>query len=135
VSVKIRLARFGKIKHPFYRVIVIDERRARNSAYLEQVGTFSPMEADAAKIFRIDAEKVKSWVAKGAQLSQAVSQLLIKAGHPGMSTQTGAKPAGEAKKAPKIRKKRYHAVKDRVKKAKRVRKTAPPKTKKKDAKK
>ena len=135
MSVKIRLSRFGKIKHPFYRVIVVDERRARNSAYIEQLGTFSPMERDASKTYRIDAEKVKSWVAKGAQLSQAVKQLLIKAGHPGMATFTGAKPVGESKKAPKIRKKRYHAVKDRVKKAKRVRKVAPPKTKKKEAKK
>lgn len=135
MSVKIRLSRFGKKKSPFYRIVVIDERKSRSSEYLEQVGSYNPMETDKAKMYVIDAEKVKSWVVKGAQLSQPVAQLLADAGHPGMATQTGFKPETAKKKAAKVRKSRYNAVAKRVKKAKKEKKVSAPKKKKKEAKK
>lgn len=135
MSVKIRLSRFGKAKSPFYRIVVIDERKSRSSEYLEQVGSFNPMESDKAKMYVIDVEKVKAWVLKGAQFTQPVAQLLNDAGHPGLQALTGGKAETAKKKAAKVRKSRYKAVAKRVKKAKKEKKVAPPKKKKKEAKK
>ncbi len=74
--VKIRLKRIGAKKAPFYRVVVADSRSPRDGKFIEEIGTYDPM-ADPS-IFKIDGEKVKAWVAKGAQITDTVKALLKK---------------------------------------------------------
>ena len=72
--VKIRLARHGAKKHPFYRIVVADSRRARNGAIIEQIGRYNP-NVDPSMI-ELDLEKVDAWVAKGAQPTDTVARLI-----------------------------------------------------------
>ncbi|WP_297299156.1 30S ribosomal protein S16 [uncultured Methylovirgula sp.] len=77
MSLKIRLARGGAKKRPFYRVVVADSRMPRDGRFIEKLGTFDPLKAkDAADRLVLDAEKAKSWIAKGAQPTDRVARLL-----------------------------------------------------------
>ena len=76
--VKLRLTRKGKIHAPFYRIVAIDSRAARDAEYLECVGTYNPI-ANPAEI-KIDAEKAKKWISNGAQPTETVKGLLKKSG-------------------------------------------------------
>jgi small subunit ribosomal protein S16 len=81
MSLKIRLARGGAKKRPFYRVVVADSRCPRDGRYIEKLGTFDPLKAkDAADRVVLDAEKAKEWIAKGAQPTDRVARLLDAAG-------------------------------------------------------
>ena len=70
----IRLARIGKKKHPFYRVVVTEKTRPRNGRFVEIVGTYDPQKSPA--VVQLDAERVQYWLAKGAQPSDTVRSLL-----------------------------------------------------------
>jgi small subunit ribosomal protein S16 len=70
----IRLARIGKKKHPYYRVVVTEKTRPRNGRFVEIVGTYNPQTNPAA--VRLDSERVKYWIAKGAQPSDTVRSLI-----------------------------------------------------------
>jgi small subunit ribosomal protein S16 len=72
--VRIRLKRVGAKKHPTYRIVVADQRAARDGAFIEQIGTYDP-HPDPPEI-RIDEEKVASWMKNGAQPSDSVISLL-----------------------------------------------------------
>ena len=72
--VRIRLKRVGGKKHPFYRVVVADQRAARDGAFIEQIGTYDPF-PDPPEI-KIDEEKVAGWIKNGAQPSESVVNLL-----------------------------------------------------------
>jgi len=76
MAVHIRLRRIGKNpkKRPHFRVTVFDERRGRDSRFIEELGFYSP----ATGISKIKAEKIKSWIKNGAQLSPTVKSLLKK---------------------------------------------------------
>lgn len=74
---KIRLKRFGTNKRPYYRMVVQDSREPRDGRTLDQVGIYHPIEAEDQQI-KFDAEKVKSWIQKGAQPSDTVKRLLNK---------------------------------------------------------
>ena len=76
--VKIRLTRLGAHKAPFYRVVVADERTARDGKCIAQIGTYNPL-TNPAEI-KIDAEAAKKWIATGAQPTDTVKALLKKAG-------------------------------------------------------
>ena len=76
--VRIRLRRVGGKKHPFYRVVVADQRTARNGSFIEQVGTYDPF-PDPPEI-KLDEEKISLWIQNGAQPSDSVSSLLRSAG-------------------------------------------------------
>jgi small subunit ribosomal protein S16 len=81
MSLKIRLARGGAKKRPFYRVVVADSRSPRDGRYIEKLGTFDPLKAkDAADRVVLDAEKAKQWLVKGAQPTDRVARLLDAAG-------------------------------------------------------
>ncbi len=81
MSLKIRLARGGAKKRPFYRVVVADSRSPRDGRYIEKLGTFDPLKAkDAADRVILDLEKAKEWIAKGAQPTDRVARLLDAAG-------------------------------------------------------
>jgi small subunit ribosomal protein S16 len=74
MSVRIRLARVGSKKNPIYRVVVADQRSPRDGRFIEIVGRYNP-QTDPSTI-EFDEAKVKDWLGKGAQPSDAVSRLL-----------------------------------------------------------
>ncbi len=76
----IRLARVGARKQPQYRVVVIEKDRARNGRSIEVVGTYNPRSTPATINFKHD--RVEYWRSKGAQLSETVRRLLVKAAVP-----------------------------------------------------
>ena len=78
VAVKIRLRRMGAKKAPFYRVVVADSRYPRDGRFIEQVGTYNPMSSPSTTEF--DADKVKKWIANGAQPTDTVKRLLKEKG-------------------------------------------------------
>lgn len=78
MAVKIRLARFGKKKKPFYRVVVARDKSPRDGRFLERIGTYDPC-CEPAKI-DIEKEKALSWIKKGARPTQSADQILKKAG-------------------------------------------------------
>ena len=74
----IRLARFGKRHNPIYRIVVIDNRKARDDSFIEQVGFFNPNLKQPE--IRFEQEKVLKWLSVGAQPSDTVKSLLKKTG-------------------------------------------------------
>ncbi|QOY59875.1 30S ribosomal protein S16 [Thermophilibacter immobilis] len=74
MAVKIRLARHGAKKRPYYRVVVCDGRMPRDGRYIEEIGRYNPL--TNPKTIDINLEKVDEWVSKGAQPSSAVSHLV-----------------------------------------------------------
>ena len=78
MAVKIRLRRMGAKKSPFYRIVVADSRFPRDGRFIEELGTYDPLK-DPSEI-KVDGEKAKQWIAKGAQPTETVKALLKKAG-------------------------------------------------------
>ena len=70
----IRLARIGKKKKPFYRVVVMDKRKPRNGRTVEVVGTYDPLKNPAE--VKLNAERIKYWMGCGAQPSDTVRSFL-----------------------------------------------------------
>lgn len=75
--ITMRLMRFGAKKRPSYRIVVMDSEKPRQSQALDTIGTYNPM-TEPAQV-KIDQEKAKAWIAKGAKPSQTVESLLHKA--------------------------------------------------------
>jgi len=69
-----RLMRFGAKKKPFYRIVVMDSEKARQSQALDTVGTYNPMTEPAG--IKVDQKKVKSWLDKGVRPSKTVESLI-----------------------------------------------------------
>ena len=78
MAVKMRLTRMGDKKSPFYRIVVVDSRKARDGEYIDLIGTYAPVE-QPAKI-KIDVEKAKDWLSKGVQPTETVRSLLVSEG-------------------------------------------------------
>ncbi|HLX35042.1 MAG TPA: 30S ribosomal protein S16 [Candidatus Limnocylindrales bacterium] len=78
MAVRIRLTRVGATKQPAYRVVVADSRSARDSRSLETIGHYNPR-TDPVEL-RIDADRAKAWLAKGALPTETVARLLRNAG-------------------------------------------------------
>ncbi|MAK59604.1 MAG: 30S ribosomal protein S16 [Ponticaulis sp.] len=77
MALKIRLARGGSKKRPFYRVVVADSRAPRDGRYIEKIGTYDPRLAkDSENRVQIDAEKAADWVKKGAKPTDRVARFL-----------------------------------------------------------
>ena len=77
MPVRIRLSRGGAKKRPFYRIVVADSRRARDGKFIDQLGTYNPMlPKDSPDRVKIDVEKAKDWMVKGAQTSDRVTIFL-----------------------------------------------------------
>ena len=76
--VKMRLRRMGAKKAPFYRVVVADSRYPRDGRFIEEIGYYNPT-TEPSEI-KIDADKAKDWLAKGAQPTETVKSLLKKSG-------------------------------------------------------
>lgn len=75
--VRLRLARFGAKKKPFYRIIATDSRNPRDGRWIEQIGTYDPMKNPFE--LRIKLERVDYWIGVGAQPSDTVARLIAKA--------------------------------------------------------
>ena len=81
MSVVIRLARAGTKKRPIYHVVVADSRYPRDGRFIERLGFFNPLlPKDNEARLKLDIEKVKAWMAKGAQPSDRVMRFLDAAG-------------------------------------------------------
>lgn len=78
--VKIRLRRMGAKKAPFYRIVVADSRYPRDGRFIEEIGTYNPMTADAE--VKINSERAQQWIKNGAQPTDTVRDILKKAGVP-----------------------------------------------------
>ena len=77
MSASIRLKRFGTKKRPYYRIVVMDVKAPRDGKTIEEVGYYHPIEAEDKQI-SFDADKVRSWVDKGARVSDTVRGILNK---------------------------------------------------------
>lgn len=78
--VTIRLSRGGSKKRPFYHLTVTDSRNPRDGRYIERVGFFNPIARGQEERLRVDNDRVKYWIERGAQTSVRVSSLLKEAG-------------------------------------------------------
>ena len=78
MAVKIRLRRIGAKKARFYRIVVADSRYPRDGRFIEEIGTYNPMQEPSE--VKVDAEKAKKWMANGAQPTDTVKALLKKQG-------------------------------------------------------
>ena len=74
MPVKIRLTRMGKKKQPSYRVVVVDSRKPRDGAYIEQIGRYDPRQEPS--LVEIDNERALDWLQKGAQPTERARKLL-----------------------------------------------------------
>jgi small subunit ribosomal protein S16 len=105
LAVKIRLARHGAKKAPFYRVVIADGRARRDGRFIEIVGRYNPRTVPS--FVELDLEKVDAWIAKGAQPTEAAAKLIAIA--------RGDKTVPEA--AEKLSKKAVQKAADEVKAA------------------
>lgn len=78
MSVKIRLTRMGTNKRPYYRIVAVDSRKKRDGAYLEELGYYHPLQEEDS--IRINEERIKYWLGKGAQPTHTVKIILKKQG-------------------------------------------------------
>lgn len=76
--VKIRLTRLGAHKKPFYRMVVTDSRARRDGPFIEILGTYNPQKGSSET--KIDTERAKYWLEKGAQPTVIAKKLLHRAG-------------------------------------------------------
>ncbi|MEW6218106.1 MAG: 30S ribosomal protein S16 [Thermodesulfobacteriota bacterium] len=77
MAVRIRLARAGRKKRPFYRVIVANSEARRDGSFLDVVGTYDPLTEPAT--VSLDQDKIKDWMAKGATPTDTVASLIRRA--------------------------------------------------------
>lgn len=77
MAVKIRLARHGAKKRPYYRIVVADSRSPRDGRFIDEVGRYNPC-VDPAMV-KFDMEKVDQWISNGAQPTDTVARLLKQA--------------------------------------------------------
>jgi small subunit ribosomal protein S16 len=77
MAVKIRLKRVGAKNAPAYRIVVADSRSPRDGKFIEEIGSYAPLKK--GDNFKIDLERAKYWVSKGAQPSETVASFIKKA--------------------------------------------------------
>lgn len=75
MAVRIRLARYGAKKQPFFRVVVADKERSRDGRFIEIVGTYDPRKE--SKKLTLKKERYDYWVQKGAKPTKIISELLV----------------------------------------------------------
>jgi len=80
MALKLRLARAGAKKRPFYRIVVADSRSPRDGRFIERIGTYDPLKPkDAEDRVKIDQDRAEYWLSKGAQPTDRVARFLGKA--------------------------------------------------------
>jgi len=89
MSLKIRLARGGTKKRPYYRVVIAESRMPRDGRFVEKVGIYDPMlPKESAERVKLDVERIQHWLKMGAQPSATVAQLIK------LARKSAAQPAG-----------------------------------------
>ena len=102
MSLKIRLARGGAKKRPHYSIVVADSRYPRDGRFIEKLGTFDPMlPKDSAERVKMDMEKAKAWMVKGAQPTDRVARFLEASGARPKTVRANMKQAEPGAKAKK----------------------------------
>ena len=81
MAMKIRLARGGSKKRPFYRIVAADSRMPRDGRYIERLGTYNPLlPKDSDERVKMNVERIQYWLSEGAQVTDRVSRFLETAG-------------------------------------------------------
>ena len=81
MAMKIRLARGGTKKRPFYRIVAADSRMPRDGRFIEKLGTYNPLlPKDSEERVKMNMERVEHWLSKGAQPTDRVARMLEAAG-------------------------------------------------------
>ena len=81
MAIKIRLARGGSKKRPFYRIVAADSRMPRDGRYIEKLGTYNPLlPKDSEERVKMDLDRVKYWMDQGAQPTDRIARFLEAAG-------------------------------------------------------
>ena len=81
MAMKIRLARGGSKKRPFYRIVAADSRMPRDGRFIEKLGTYNPLlPKDSEERVKMDVERIQYWVGQGAQVTDRVARFLEAAG-------------------------------------------------------
>lgn len=98
MAVKLRLKRFGRKNHSFFRLNAVDSRSPRDGRVIEELGHYDPHLKDKALRFKADLDKCKSWLDKGAIPSETVSSLLKRSGleHKQLRLPKPGKPKADA---------------------------------------
>jgi small subunit ribosomal protein S16 len=100
MAVKIRLARGGTKKRPFFRVVVADERAPRDGRFIEKVGTYNPLlPSDSAERVTLKLDRIQHWLSKGAKPTDRVLRFLDQAGVMKREARLNPKKALPGKKA------------------------------------
>lgn len=100
MAMKIRLARGGSKKRPFYRIVAADSRMPRDGRYIEKLGTYNPLLAkDSEERVKMDVDRIKYWLAEGAQPTDRVSRFLEAAGILEKKTRVNLKKGTPGEKA------------------------------------
>ena len=119
MAVKIRLARGGSKKRPYYRIVVADIRAPRDGKYIERVGSYNPLlPKDHEDRIKLDIDKIKEWLSKGAKPTDRVARFLDAEGilkrEPRNNPQK-AIPKKDRKKDEKVDEKKAEAPKEEAK--------------------
>ncbi|MBA3259947.1 MAG: 30S ribosomal protein S16 [Gemmatimonadales bacterium] len=80
MATRIRLRRVGRKKVPLYRIVIADGESPRDGRFIEIIGTYDPKGETAADKVKVDADKARQWIARGATPSDTVQSLLKQAG-------------------------------------------------------
>ena len=100
MAMKIRLARGGSKKRPFYRIVAADSRMPRDGRFLEKLGTYNPLlPKDSEDRVKMDVERIQHWLAQGAQPTDRISRMLENAGVIAKKERANLKKAVPGKKA------------------------------------
>ena len=99
MSLKLRLARAGTKKRPYYHVVVADARSPRDGRFIEKLGTYNPLLKDDSQRVKIDAERVQHWLGVGAQPTDRVLRFLDTAGIQKREARNNPEKAVPGKKA------------------------------------
>lgn len=101
MTVRIRMKRMGRTHRPFYRICIIDQRKARDAEAIEEVGTYDPMVADKSKRVTMKLDRIKYWMSVGAQPSEKVAVLMDKFENNRWGEAKAMAPATAPKERPK----------------------------------
>lgn len=100
MAIKLRLARGGSKKRPFYRIVAADSRMPRDGRFVEKLGTYNPLlPKDSEERVKMDMERVQYWLGQGAQVTDRIARMLEAAGVREKTDRANPKKGTPGKKA------------------------------------
>ncbi|WP_083100359.1 30S ribosomal protein S16 [Pseudophaeobacter leonis] len=100
MAIKLRLARGGSKKRPFYRIVAADSRMPRDGRFVEKLGTYNPLlPKDSEERVKMDMERVQYWLGQGAQVTDRIARMLEAAGVREKTDRSNPKKGTPGKKA------------------------------------